>query len=509
MLAPSWDLGHEENGLWIYAFTNPAPIINLSNGSVTLLDGSGKITRQTFREWAADNPRCVIDLDDSEDFFFEDAHKLIPDVEQFLLDSSDSRHKNLATSAALLVLSTLLAPIYCSPWKRGKLNLFHCCVAYSGDGKADYLNGLEKIIEQSIGKRDITIAQPGSPEGLLDALGTKNFGIVSLNEGEKLLASCEGTPLNGVLKVLDSLWANEKIKGKRNRVNSIATIDMGLASVYLQMVPNSFSDVLGNPEVSVGGISSRFSWCFSDKEGRSNNNDQIVEVPESIIKKLKTLSAPLLSAIIENENENENRKLKATPLSPFKPLPLQFQPDVQVEFEDGAKELFVEWKAEFKAENKRYREQYPTLSAMYVRMAEKILRQATLVCVYEQYDKPKKFVTVETLRKVRAFEEYLAKETKQHFKLADAISEHEKVREKVLHLISKNPKGIRRSELRNGIRTKDKTVIDIVIKQLQMDGIIEDVPELGRTGKDISRLFFIGEKQRDEPKVIEQSPQPF
>lgn len=511
LLAPIAHLGVEDCGVWTSFYTLNPCSINLATGIVSSLTPAGAPERIPFFEWAEKNG---LDYEQNENFKYASTHDLVPDIEEYILRSADSRHKNLSASAALIILSTLLAPVFTTPWKSGKTNLFHTCVAYSGDGKADYLKAIDRIIF-SVLSTDVTIQQPGSPEGLLDALGLYNFGLISLSEGERLLASAEGTPLNGVLKVMDSLWANEKIKGKRNRSSSIASIDMGLASVYLQMVPHSFDAVLTNPEVSVGGISSRFSWCLGDENAESNENELEIVLPDDAIKRLKHLAKPFINAIVHNQNENEQKrqdfKSKPFPISFEKEpalIPLQIAPSYQLQFGYGARELFIEWRREFKEETKRWREKYPTLSSMYIRLAEKILREATLLSAYEQAYEEKKVVTVDALKRVRSFEEHLISETKDHFRMADASGEHERVREKIIIRLSKLKSGERRADLRKNVRTKDKSVFDMVIRQLEIDGIIEDIPDIGRTGKNISRLFVIGEKAKEQPKQAEKANEP-
>lgn len=380
---------------------------------------------------------------------------------------------NLACSASLLVLSTLFAPLVRTPWKRGKVNLFHTCVVDSGGGKSAYVGGINRILKEVLPGHEVRLAAPGSPEALTECLGYQNFGLLVMTEGARLLAACEGSPLNGVLKVMDSLWANEPIIGKRNRSGSIPTVEEGLASVFLQMIPHDFRAILGNPEVSVGGIASRTSWSLETPNALSNSNENEVPLPE-IVTKLKKISAPLYRALQDNDNDFEQRKSQAKPFEDVKRKPLLMNPDEALVFEHGARELFIEWRNEFKEMRKQYVENYPTLSSMYTRIAEKILREATLVDFLEQHDREKKMVTKSTLLRVRRFNECIIKDTKDFFLMADAIAEHEVVRAKIIRKLVASNGEISLKDLRNGTRTKSATVFDTVIKQMQRDGSIEE-----------------------------------
>jgi hypothetical protein len=475
-LAEVWHLGTEENGLWISLSIGNAAlsIVNLATGHVKYTGMTGITRELLFQDWVKEALVPIPDaITEAPRFFYEPKHNLVPELETFFLDNADSRHVNLAASASLLVLSTLFAPLICSPWKRGKVNLFHTCVVDSGGGKAAYVNGITRIMREVLPTHEIRIPAPGSPEALMELMGFRNFGLLVMTEGARLLAACDGTPLNGVLKVIDSLWANEPIVGKHNRSGDIPTVEEGLASVFLQMVPHDFRAILGNPEVSVGGVASRTSWCLETPDAPSNENEDEVPLP-SIIGLLKKKATPLLRAMQDNQHDYELRKSQAKNFEDVKRKPLLMKPEEHLFFEQGARELFVEWRKEYKSIRKQYVERYPTLASMYTRVAEKILRESTLIDFFEQDNDGQKYVRKETLLRVRRFNESIIKDTKDYFKMADAMAEHEVVREKIINRLKQKNGEEAKVQLRRDIHTKSATVLDLVIKQMIADGVVEE-----------------------------------
>jgi hypothetical protein len=474
-LAEVWHHGVEENGLWISAgYFGLLSIVNLATGHVKFTTLTGQSKDMLFQEWAQEALVTIPEsITEAPKFFYEPKHNLVPELESFFLDNSDSRHVNLACSASLLVLSTLFAPLVRTPWKKGKTNLFHTCVVDSGGGKSAYVNGISRIMKEVLPGQEVRLQAPGSPEAFTEMMGLQNFGLLVMTEGARLLAACEGTPLNGVLKVMDSLWANEPIIGKRNRSGSIPTVDEGLVSVFLQMVPHDFRAILGNPEVSVGGIASRTSWTLETPDAPSNSDEEEIPLP-SIVSTLKKIATPLLKAFQDNDYDFEERKSQAKPFQEVHRKPLIMNPQECLVFEHGARELFVEWRKEYKDIRKEYVDKYPTLSSMYTRVAEKILRESTLIDFFEQHDKERKYVRKETLLRVRRFNESIIKDTKDYFKMADAMAEHEVVREKIINrLIAKNGEEAK-VQLRRDIKTKSATVLDLVIDQMIADGVVEE-----------------------------------
>jgi DNA-binding ferritin-like protein (Dps family) len=473
-LAEVWHNGFEESGLWITQIYGMLSIVNLANGQVKYIDLGSNQRQLTFQEWVSE---VMIPLPESvteaPTFFYEPKHNLVPELETFFLDNADSRHVNLACSASLLVLSTLFAPLVRTPWKKGKTNLFHMCVVDSGGGKSAYVNGISRIMKEVLPGFEIKLSAPGSPEALMEMMGLQNFGLLLMTEGARLLSSCEGTALNGVLKVMDSLWANEPIIGKRNRSGSIPTVDEAFASVFLQMVPHDFRTILSNPEVSVGGIASRTSWSLETPEAPSNSNEEEIPLP-SIVSSLKKMALPLFRAMQDNEHDFEERKAQAKPFQEVHRKPLLMNPQEALVFEHGAKELFVDWRREYREIRKQYVETYPTLSSMYTRVAEKILRESTLVDFFEQRESERKYVRKETLLRVRRFNESIIKDTKEFFMMADAMAEHEVVRTKIINKLISKKGEMTLNDLRHGIRTKSATVFDIVIRQMLTDGAIEE-----------------------------------
>ena len=474
-LAEVWHRGIEENGMWISVCYGMLSIVNLATGHVKYNDSQFVPKEMTFQDWAIEVAIPIPEsITEAPKFFYEPKHNLVPELEAFFLDNSDSRHVNLACSASLLVLSTLFAPLVRTPWKKGKTNLFHTCVVDSGGGKSAYVNGIARIMKEVLPRQEIRLPAPGSPEAFTEMLGLQNFGLLVMTEGARLLASCEGTPLNGLLKVMDSLWANEPIIGKKNRSGSIPTVDEGLVSVFLQMVPHDFRTILGNPEVSVGGIASRTSWSLETPDAPNNNDEEETPLPLAVISVLKKAANPLLMALQDNDYDYEERKSQAKPFQDVQRKPIIMNPQECLAFESGARELFIDWRREYRAIRKQYVEKYPTLASMYTRVVEKILREATLVDFFEQYDQGRKYVRKETLSKVRRFNESIIKDTKEFFMMADAMAEHEVVRAKVINKLLSNKGEMALNDLRHGIRTKSATVFDIVIRQMLTDGAIEE-----------------------------------
>jgi hypothetical protein len=365
-------------------------------------------------------------------------------------------------------------------------------VASSGAGKSAYLSGIDRIMMAVLGS-SIRLEPPGTPEGLMAAACRRNFGLISVPEGARLLQPAIGTPADGILAVLESVWANESMRGKTNRGDSIDGVDMCLFSVLLQMTCRQFDQILDNEEVASGGFASRTSWGKESKNATDNNNEVQVPIPDGILYKLKALTADITSVIQENEYDYQQRLSAATGLraKEVKRNPIYMVPDEQLHFGYGAKELFLQWKDEFKAEQKTFENQ-PCLQSMYVRQAEKILREATLVSIYEQWEQPKKFVTKEAMLKVRSFNDKLLAETKEHFNVADSGSEVEKLCSRIMHKLSEMPI-IKQRDLRNVTKGRYKTpkCFEMAINQLVEDGQIVMERSIGQNGAKVSFVKLV------------------
>jgi hypothetical protein len=406
-----------------------------------------------------------------ENFTFYKQFGLLPELEDFVRDYAYIKHESYVTQAALMALSTIAAPYYYSPFRKGKLNEFHLMIGYSNCGKSSYIAAIEEIVSVAMRGADILMGEPQSPEGLHASLVERNFGIISLPEGEKILTARPGDAQAGVLKVLMSCWAsNERIVARRTKQtdNSLPTVKCALPTAVLQMVPNDFESALMNKDVIHGGLLARCSWGYSEDEQAKDKRKTLQEIPEHIKQRLLKIATPVWNAVENIRITNETRSPKEPPYT------LQMKREKCVKYNDESAEKYFEDIVDdytLKSDALRLKG-YHALSSILGRMPEKIMRHACLSAIWA-HEGVDPAVTREDMEKARDFEECCLAKFEDLFKIYEKSNEHERVAENIDRWVEKEGGEVLINFLRTRVRCSDKSMLDTVIRQKVNDGTLE------------------------------------
>jgi hypothetical protein len=412
-----------------------------------------------------------------QDFVFFKRFNLIPELEDYIADFVITRHGSFITQTALAVLSAIAAPLYYSPRRKGKLNTFQLMIGPSNCGKGPYWAVADALLTVAMKGQDFTVAEPDSPQGLHAALGEQNCGLLMMSEAEDMIKAEPGNSKAGILKKMMSLWASgEKMKNTRIKVGGLPTVAYPAASALLQMTSSGFENCLLSHDVAHGGFLPRCTCGYAETAYARDKRSELVEIPPFVAQRLQKIAAPLADALDTVRRHNEDNKTAQ--------IAFHRQPMKTVAWGDGAEQFFLDYEEECTTRSSFFiKEGYDTISSIHGRMSEKALRSACLSAIWDDEISPT--VTVEHLQKAIDFETTCFKRYEDLFKIYEKSSEHERVSEAIERLAEKAGGMITVRELRKGIRTKDKNMIDTVLNQKQKDGDIT----LGMEGK--ARCAFL------------------
>lgn len=422
-------------------------------------------------------------------FDFRQLTQLTPDLENYILDYSEFAHSAYATMTAQMIISALVAPWLCSPYKQGKLNQFHILVGGSAVGKNDYINATRALLSQAIGQSEWEHGDPASKQALQYGIYRDNYGILMLSEGANFLNAEKGDLHYGCSKILMDVWSSGgslvKIPTKK-REDSTPRVEHPIINAVMEMVPQDFYECLKNKDVAHGGLLPRCSWALADKDPKRLKKQTRPMVPQDIAQKLFKLSMPLRSQLSEMERERNisfEKKEKIEPI--FKDMDKE-----SIVWGNDAQQRFYEIADECDNLRLHNEHSFAILSYIWGRTSERAMRTACCSAAFEQAGSDKIELEKRHLDASFAFEKANVESFRETFKEYNKPEEHDRVREKLTIAVKKRPVKIR--DFRRVCSTKQAGMIDMVIKQMVNDGEIFEY----REGK--SRFIQLTEEETYE-----------
>jgi hypothetical protein len=419
-----------------------------------------------FQELTFDEVCEKLGITKPSEFTFYKRFNIFQDLEDYLFDAVLIGHPVFATQSALLIVGTLAAPQYFTPFRNGKVNQFHMMIGESNCGKSNYAKEIDNLLMLATFK-NINMGEPPTPQALHKQLAERNFGIIMATESKLSLTASANDASNGVLQKLMNIWASgERIqahmtKTKDSRVDSV---DFPAASMLYQLTNRTFETALLNDDVTHGGFLPRCSWGYAEVGQPRSRRSKQASVPQAVIAKLRRLGQPLTDAIQANENQNNANQNG-------KEIWLQMTPDRTCLWGNSEKR-FLDIQDEYNDKcNYWIRAGYYALASIYGRIPEKVLRHSCLAAIWAQ-EGPAKEVLEEDLDKALDFELTCLKKFQDLFRTYEKSNEHERVSESLMRLLEKNGGQALASYLRSNIYTKDKNMFDTILGQKEKDGDI-------------------------------------